>query len=331
MDKSFDPEFVMSILDYPIQDTPIAVIDFETTGLNPGVDRVIEISVVAINSGSVPELVFDTLVNPGRPVAATFVHGITDRDVKDAPKFEDISSALIAALEGRVVYAYNAAFDISFLDFELRKLGIRHTPPYLCLMYLQPLLGIGKRCRLDQACLRQGVSYRPTHHAADDALASGQLLSKYLDVIEQKEIRTYYELSRIRPYKFMESFRNHPFPPLSSLSTSRPAVLPRQSKELKSRSGKSLIPPDPAARAMTDYWELLQTVIEDLEISPEEHYRMERLREKLTVCQIRSVHAKAFATMLSKFNQDQRIDDREANLLKRLSQCLQDLGWSPGS
>ena len=81
-----------------INDSPIAVVDFETTGLTPGVDRVVEVSVVRLNPGEVPQLVLDSLVNPMRPVAATEIHGITDADVASAPTFKEIAGDLIAAL-----------------------------------------------------------------------------------------------------------------------------------------------------------------------------------------------------------------------------------------
>lgn len=64
-----------------IEETPVAVIDFETTGLTPGYDRVVEVSVVRVDPGERPKLVYDTLVNPARPMAATEIHGISDADV----------------------------------------------------------------------------------------------------------------------------------------------------------------------------------------------------------------------------------------------------------
>ena len=61
------------ILDYTIAESPIAVIDFETTGLHPGGDRVVEASVVRLEPGEEPRLVFDSLVNPGGFVTAALV------------------------------------------------------------------------------------------------------------------------------------------------------------------------------------------------------------------------------------------------------------------
>ncbi len=108
----------------PITDTPLAVIDFETTGLSAGVDRVVEVSIVRIEPRQAPRLVLDTLVNPNRRVAATEIHGITDNDVKDAPRFEDIAGDVARALSDCVVGAYNVYFDIGFLDYELRVMSL---------------------------------------------------------------------------------------------------------------------------------------------------------------------------------------------------------------
>ena len=123
-----------------IGDTPLAVIDFETTGLTPGVDRVVEVAVARLEPGCEPQLVLDTLVNPQRRVAATEIHGITDEDVSDAPSFAEVAGDLVEALAGCVVTAYNVYFDISFLSHELKSAGLNHVPPHMCLMYFRPRL-----------------------------------------------------------------------------------------------------------------------------------------------------------------------------------------------
>ena len=67
----------------------LAFIDFETTGLTPGLDRVVEISVFKMEPGKSLCLAFDTLVNPLRPMAATEIHGISNAGVADAPTFNE--------------------------------------------------------------------------------------------------------------------------------------------------------------------------------------------------------------------------------------------------
>jgi DNA polymerase-3 subunit epsilon len=198
-----------------IKETPIAVLDFETTGLSPGGDRVIEISVVRRDPGQRPRLVFDTLVNPGRRVAATHVHGIRDADVADAPAFGEIAGDLVEVLSGCVLSAYNVYFDIRFLEYELALAGVNRIPPHFCLMYLRPMLGLGDRCRLDAACACHGITLEAAryHSAAADTVASGELLELCLERIDLQGLRTFGDLARLRAsYKFLQSFSLHPLP-----------------------------------------------------------------------------------------------------------------------
>ena len=176
------------ILDRRIEETPIAIIDFEITGLTAGVDRVIEVSVVKLDPGGHPTPVFDTLINPMRPVAATEIHGITEEDVEGAPRFSEIAGELVATLEECVLAAYNVYFDIKFLAFEMSQTGVELLPPHFCLMYMRPLLGLGSRCRLDEACRAQEIEYEATHVAAQDALACGSLLECYMEAFNDRGI-----------------------------------------------------------------------------------------------------------------------------------------------
>jgi hypothetical protein len=60
----------------------------------------VEVSVVRVDPGKQPRLVFDTRVNPERRMAATEIHGIRDRDVLGSPMFEDVAGGLLHALSG---------------------------------------------------------------------------------------------------------------------------------------------------------------------------------------------------------------------------------------
>ena len=311
------------IADRRIAETPVAVIDFETTGLTPGPDRVVEVSVVRIDPGEQPRLVFDTLVNPERRMAATEIHGITDAAVAHAPKFHEIAGDLIEATRDCVVAAYNVYFDIKFLNFELGRVKVGHEPPHFCLMYMRTMLQLGYRCKLHEACRAHGIDYEGTHVAADDAFAAAQLYGSFLPELDHRGISTFSELSRLRRYKFLKSFDSSPF--------SHPdAYGLRCSQSVVSRAGPQKV--DPVRQAMSAYWDLLKTVLADLDITDEELAIAvaERERGGLTVDQIRALHARAFASVLSQFTHDQSLDDSEARKLKRLHACLAKLGWAPG-
>lgn len=305
-----------------IADTPIAIIDFETTGLTPGYDRVVEASVVRIDPGQAPRLVYDTLVNPLRPMAGTEIHGITDADVAQAPRFAEIAGDLLAATQGCVVAAYNVYFDMRFLGFELANAGVQHQPPHFCLMYMRPMLALGPRCKLSAACAAHGVEYAPSHISAHDALAAGRLFEFYRQEIERKRVQTFAELAQLRSYKFSSSFGNAPFPSPTALGL-------RPTERSLSRSGHA---PDPTRQAVASYWDALKSVIGDLEITDDElaFIQEEQQRGGLQPEQIRVLHARVFTSVVAQFTADQWLDDQEARRLRKLYVCLAKLGWAPG-
>ncbi|MGH8104300.1 MAG: exonuclease domain-containing protein [bacterium] len=106
-----------------------AYLDTETTGLSPIYgDRIIEVAVMKARGGQILDA-FESLVNPQRPIApgATAIHGITDKMVAGCPVFRDMAHRLQEYLKGAVMVAHNARFDLSFISYELRRVG--YEPP----------------------------------------------------------------------------------------------------------------------------------------------------------------------------------------------------------
>ncbi len=101
-----------------------AAVDVETTGLDPSVDRIIEVGVVTFCDGRVVARK-SWLVNPELPIdpAATAVHGISDAMVAGCPRFADIAGRLRVELGGSVLLMHNARFDTAFLSRELAIAG----------------------------------------------------------------------------------------------------------------------------------------------------------------------------------------------------------------
>jgi DNA polymerase-3 subunit epsilon len=105
---------------------PLAFIDLETTGINIISDRIVEISVLKISPRGKEEW-FTTRLNPEVtiPAKVTAIHGITDADVAEAPKFRDIAKKLVVFLEGCDLAGYNAnKFDIPVLAEEFLRVNI---------------------------------------------------------------------------------------------------------------------------------------------------------------------------------------------------------------
>ncbi|MGE9314433.1 exonuclease domain-containing protein [Niabella sp. CJ426] len=105
---------------------PIAFIDLETTGVNLGTDRIVEIAIVKLlPDGS--KTVKRKLINPEMPISKTSVdiHGITNEMVKDAPTFAQAAQELKQVLDDCDLAGYNSnRFDIPLLVEEFLRAGV---------------------------------------------------------------------------------------------------------------------------------------------------------------------------------------------------------------
>jgi DNA polymerase-3 subunit epsilon len=323
------------VLERPIAETPIAIFDFETTGLNAGADRVVEISLVRIDPGKEPQLLLDTLVDPNRKMAATEIHGITEEDVKDAPKFEDVAGELLRSVYDCVPASYNIYFDIFFLQYELGRIGFRELPPHLCLMYMRPLLSLGNRCCLEKACEDFGFKHPNAHQSAADVRSSAKLWQIYLREIEHRGLRLFGDLTKLKSYKFLESLALDPFMPPAAEELPRAARLKSRSTKIApivqlEPSGEKAVMP--RIDRIHSYWEALKAVLADLAVSHEEIRYLEKKRNELGLSkeEVRALHARIFADLITKSVEDKILDDAECQTLGSLYQCLEKIGWAPG-
>jgi DNA polymerase-3 subunit epsilon len=274
------------------------------------------------------------MVNPDRPMAATEIHGITDGDVADAPRFFEVGGDFLRAISGCVVASYNIYFDIGFLSYELLRIGIRQEPPHICLMYLRPLLELGKRCSLSEACKEAGISLPHAHQSSADALASAQLWAKYLHAMEARALLTFGDLASKKQYKFFSSLRSDP------LSAPTPADMPPlahpKSRSIAIRGGEAAggagIKPAGREVGLHRYWDELTTVLSDLEISRMEIKAIEDVKREfeLSEDEVRGMHARIFADLLIQTSADKVIDSDERDRIRRIHRCLKTLGWAPG-
>lgn len=183
---------------------PLAVIDFETTGFDPQVDRVVEVGVVCFERGERTKQV-NWLIQPGMPIPeqAIQVHGITDAMVADAPRFEQIAEELRLALTGHLPVAYNATFDRRFMHAEMTRAGVvRDLPPAVDgrvtwvdpLVWVRELMAEEKSKRLGDICEKLEIPLNDAHRAWADAEAAGRVLLALVDRMP----KTYAELIRIQ-------------------------------------------------------------------------------------------------------------------------------------
>jgi hypothetical protein len=236
-----------------------------------------------------------------------------------------------------VVAAYNVYFDIRFLDYEFRELGIKRSPPHFCLMYMRPMLGLGKRCSLEQACVEHGFTHTSAHMTSADCTAAAKLLLVYLREMAARSVRTFEDLASLKSYKFVSSFRRSPLEPHSGPAPENTAPLsPRGQRAAVAAPGararRKAAPEDDSTRGLRAYWDALKEAVADLEMSDEElqHLQETRHGHHLSDRQVRAIHTKAFVSVLSRFTNDMELDSAETETVRRLWKCLSAAGWAPG-
>jgi DNA polymerase-3 subunit epsilon len=101
---------------------PLTVFDFETTGLDPEVDRIIQIGMTKHYPDKDP-ISWSTLVDPEIPILNSDKHGITDEMVQGKPKMAEIAPKLAPQI-GIDLGGYNVAFDIRFARAEFKRCGV---------------------------------------------------------------------------------------------------------------------------------------------------------------------------------------------------------------
>lgn len=92
------------------------VLDFETTGLRAGSDKIIQIGAVKYLKHMHKDTMYVT-INPEQPISSTItrITGITNADVRNAPVIEEVAHELIQFIGGLPIIAHNAPFDMGFL------------------------------------------------------------------------------------------------------------------------------------------------------------------------------------------------------------------------
>ncbi|MDH4873151.1 3'-5' exonuclease [Pseudomonas sp. BN515] len=117
---------------------PIAVIDFETTGVMPGNDcRATEIGIVILEGGRIVDR-YQSLMNAGVPVPAFIqgLTGITTAMLREAPPVEQVMGEAADFIGDLPLLAHNASFDQKFWDYEIGRIGRTRHQAFACSLLL---------------------------------------------------------------------------------------------------------------------------------------------------------------------------------------------------
>ena len=170
---------------------PICFFDLETTGTNPGKDRIVEIAVLKLDiNNQKKEMVWR--VNPECPIPdeASSVHGITDEMVKDQPIFKQISKEIYNFIEGCDLGGYNIdKFDLPLLVEEFIRSGIDVSSFVKVKTVDVQTIFFKKEPRDLSSALKFycNKDHGNAHTALDDTIATYEVLLSQLDKYEDLE------------------------------------------------------------------------------------------------------------------------------------------------
>jgi DNA polymerase III epsilon subunit family exonuclease len=185
------------VFDQSLHSAPIAVLDFEMTGLDPAQDRVCEVAIVRGRNGRV-ESTYQTLVRPNRPMSpsALSVHGISAEMLADAPEFHEIAGEIEQQLAGAILVCHNVPFDIGFLHREMDLASHPLQPPLTVdtLMIARRLFAF-PRNNLATVCTGLGVPLHNAHRAMGDAQATFAVFFRMAEILDPDRTVTVRELA----------------------------------------------------------------------------------------------------------------------------------------
>jgi DNA polymerase-3 subunit epsilon len=152
------------------------VFDTETTGIMPGDGhRIVEIGAVEMVNRVVTGRSFHSYIDPERPMPkdAQAVHGLSTAFLTGQPVFEMVINDFLAFIEDSPLVAHNAAFDMEFLNWELKRARLPLIPHSRAIdtLEISRKINPGAKHTLDALCNRYGIdlSGRSKHGALVDA------------------------------------------------------------------------------------------------------------------------------------------------------------------
>jgi DNA polymerase-3 subunit epsilon len=176
--------------DLPVPDAPLAFVDLEMSGLVLGMDRVIELCVERVEGGEVIGRV-ESLVKPpmGLKIPST-VHGLDEAALAEAPAFEALADQVTRLVDGAVVVAHAAPWDVAFLEAELFYCdkAIR-VPGWVDTLVLSRRAFAFERHSLEALCVEFGIERERAHRAGDDVSALRQIFAKCNEALAPTTVR----------------------------------------------------------------------------------------------------------------------------------------------
>lgn len=181
--------------DLPVERAPLAFVDLEMTGLDVERDRVVEVCVERVVGGA-REAYVCSLVDPGeRAGGAAKVHGIDAAALSGAPRFADVARETVRAIDGAIVVAHAASWDVRFLAAECKRAGVAFD-----VRHWLDTLALARRAfafhsySLDSLCRELHIDRGRAHRADSDVRALRVIFDRCVAALAPKSARDLWEV-----------------------------------------------------------------------------------------------------------------------------------------
>ncbi len=187
--------------DIDLKTATFVVFDLETTGLSHERDTIIEIAATKYTiSGETDS--FETFVNPERPIPAkiTEITSITDEMVADAPTLKEIMPKFLDFLDGSILVAHNAKFDVGMVHAKMDELGYDYVD-YPVIDTLNALRALHfnelKKFNLKEFAKYYKVKQEHHHRAIDDTRVTAECFILMLQEFFQAGVDNYSKINKM--------------------------------------------------------------------------------------------------------------------------------------
>ncbi len=183
------------------------VLDFETTGLNPSIDKIVEIAALKYKNGVLIGK-FYTLVNPQVhiPTEVVRIHGIDDKMVKDSPTIKERLPELLSFIGELPIVAHNAKFDINFLNANMYYLNKNIDNPIIdTLKISREIFSELPNHKLQTIKEHFGMSLG-SHRALDDTKVTAEIYLRYckLKLKKYEDLKNTFTDEELECYKLVK-------------------------------------------------------------------------------------------------------------------------------
>lgn len=298
------------------------VFDVETTGTGKK-DRVIELAIIGLDQSGNKQWEWCSLINPERDTGLGIVvkiHQIYPRDVEDVPTFGEFSGHIAKLLNGRILIAHNAPFDLRMLSSEFSRLGvIVPNIEYICTLNVARSMNINP-ATLENCCKALGVDMEGMHHALADARAT-HLIAKEMGVFAGQNL---HEINRVNIWPPLNIVEKDPKTRAMHPKRQSPKKIVHKQSISKSTNSEIEVYSINRDTPESKYLHALEWVLEDRDISPAQKLDLENLQKELGLPDdhVRSINMTFLQGLAGSMLNDGVISDHENYDLKNITNLL---------